>query len=162
MAEKNSTVQKKGLIEVFTAGCRRGFNMSVNSIMPALVLGYVIIQFLQLSGLMDVISTVFRPFMGILGLPGEAVTVLVAAFLAKASGCAMAALMYSEGILTLGHCSILMPACMLMGTLIGGYARIIIVSGANRKWHTFLFLLPLLDAAIAMIIMRFVVATAGI
>lgn len=74
----------------------------------------------------------------------------------------MAALIYSEGILTLGHCSILMPACMLMGTLIGGYARIIVVSGVNKKWHGFLFFLPLLDAAIAMIIMRFVVAAAGI
>lgn len=67
--------QKKGLIEVFAAGCKRGFNMSINSIMPALILGYVMIQFLQLSGLMDVISAVFRPFMGVFGLPGEAVAV---------------------------------------------------------------------------------------
>ena len=136
--------------------------MSINSIMPAMILGYVLIQFLKLSGLMDVISVVFQPFMGVFGLPGAAVAVLVAAFFAKASGCSMAALMYAEGTLTLGHCAILMPACMLMGTLIGGYARMILVAGANKKYHGILFLLPLIDAAAAMLIMRFVVATAGI
>ena len=161
--EKKAEVkQKKGLVDVFTAGCRRGFNMSINSIMPALILGYVLIRFLKLSGLMDVISMVFEPFMGIFGLPGAAVAVLVAAFFAKASGCSMAALMYTEGILTLGQCAILMPACMLMGTLIGGYARIILVTGSNKKYHVPLFLIPILDAAVAMIIMRFVVAAAGI
>lgn len=159
MSEKT---QKKSLVDVFSAGCRRGFNMSINSIMPAMILGYVLIQFLQMSGLMDVIGTVFQPVMGIFGLPGGALAVLLAAFFAKASGCSMAALMYTEGLLTLGQCAILMPACMIMGTLIGGYARIILVSGSNRKYHGLLFCLPLLDAAISMWIMRLILVVTGV
>lgn len=158
----NEKTQKKSLVDVFSAGCRRGFNMSINSIMPAMILGYVLIQFLQMSGLMDVIGKVFQPVMGIFGLPGSALAVLLAAFFAKASGCSMAALMYTEGLLTLGQCAILMPACMIMGTLIGGYARIILVSGSNRKYHGLLFCLPLLDAAISMWIMRLILVATGI
>lgn len=162
MTDENKKETKKGLVDVFSAGCRRGFNMSLNSIMPAMILGYVLIRFLHLSGLMDIISFLFQPFMGIFGLPGAAVTVLMAAFFAKASGCSMAALMYTEGTLTLGQCAILMPACMLMGTLIGGYARIILVSGVPKKYQMPLFFLPILDAAISMFIMRFIVNLQGI
>ena len=45
----------------------------------------------------------------------------------------MAALLYTEGVLTLGQVTIIFPACILMGTLVGHYARIVLVSDANKN-----------------------------
>ena len=80
---------------------------------------------------MDILGTVMSPVMGLFGLPGEAFAVLISAFFAKASGCATAASMYEAGALTLGQASMMLPACILMGTLIGHYARIVLVTDTN-------------------------------
>ena len=150
----NGAEAKKSVVEIFMEGCRKGFTIGVNQIIPAMILGYPLIFFLQTTGLMEVVSKVFSPAMGIFGLPGTAVVVLLAAFFTKASGCATAAMMVTEGTLTLKEGMILFPACILMGTLIGHYARIVLVSGANKKWHLLLFAVPLVDAVLSMLIMR--------
>ena len=49
-----------------------------------------------------------------------------------------------------------------MGTLIGHYARIVLVTGSNKKWHPLLLAIPLVDAAIAMLITRGILAVMGI
>lgn len=88
------------------------------------------------------------PVMGLLGLPGgEAFAVLISAFFAKASGCATAASMYESGALTLGQASMMLPACILMRTLIGHYARIVLVTDSNKKWHPMLIVTCLVDSA---------------
>ena len=102
------------------------------------------------------------PVMGLFGLPGEAFAVLISAFFAKASGCATAASMYEAGALTLGQASMMLPACILMGTLIGHYARIVLVTDTNKKWHPLLIALCLLDAAISLVIMRVILAAMGV
>ena len=52
--------------------------------------------------------------------------------------------------------------CILMGTLIGHYARIVLVTGSNKKWHPLLIVICLLDAAISLVIMRVILAIMGI
>jgi hypothetical protein len=42
---------------------------------------YIIIEFIKHTGLIDVISRFFKPFMGYLGLPGEAALGLMAGYL---------------------------------------------------------------------------------
>ena len=113
-------------------------------------------------GLMDLLGVVMSPVMNLFGLPGEAFAVLISAFFAKASGCATAASMYQAGTLTLGQASMMLPACILMGTLIGHYARIVLVTGSNKKWHPLLIVICLLDAAISLVIMRVILAIMGI
>lgn len=154
----NDQAAKKSVVETFMEGSRKGFTIGVNQIIPAMILAYTLIYFLQTTGLMDIVSKIFTPIMGIFGLPGAAVVVLVAAFFAKASGCATAALMVAEGSLTLAEGMILFPACILMGTLIGHYARIVLVSGTNKKYHPLLFAVPLIDAALSMWIMRVILS----
>lgn len=107
-------------------------------------------------------GTVMSPVMGLFGLPGEAFAVLISAFFAKASGCATAASMYKAGALTLGQASMMLPACILMGTLIGHYARIVLVTDTNKKWHPLLIAVFLLDAAISLVIMRVILAAMGV
>lgn len=152
---------KKSIVDLFMEGCRKGFNIGVSNILPAMVLGYSLILFLQTTGLMDIVSDVCAPVMGLFGVSGAGIVVLIAAFFAKASGCATAAMLVAEGTLTLNEGMILFPACILMGTLIGHYARIVLVSGANKKHHPLLFAVPLIAAAVSMIIMRVIMSFIG-
>lgn len=155
--------EKKSIVAVFLAGCRRGLNMSLNSILPAVVLGYALISFLQISGAMHILGIICKPIMGAFGLPGEAAAVLIAAFFAKASGCTTAYTLYTEGVLTLGQATILFPACILMGTLVGNFARIILVTGVEKKSQQLLAIgISIFDAAIGMWLTRFVLYFLGI
>ncbi|MBQ6583262.1 MAG: nucleoside recognition protein [Mogibacterium sp.] len=154
--------KRPSVIDTFLKGCYRGFEVGMKNITPAMILGYTLVYILQETGLMTLLGTVLAPVMHIFGLPGEAFAALISAFFAKAAGCAAAASMYETGLLTLGQATMLLPACILMGTLIGHYARIVLVSGANKKWHGLLIAIPLLDAALSLYIMKIILAIMGI
>ena len=142
--------KKPSVVDTFLKGCARGFKVGIENITPAMILGYVLVYILQETGLMDLLGVDMSPVMNLFGL------------LAKASGCATAASMYQAGTLTLGQASMMLPACILMGTLIGHYARIVLVTGSNKKWHPLLIVVCLLDAAISLVIMRVILAIMGI
>jgi len=153
---------KKSIVEEFVAGAKKGFYIGVEMIAPAMVLAYVLILFLQITGLMNIVGKIVGPIMGLFGLPGEAVVALVAAFFAKAAGAATAATMYSNGMLTAAQATILFPATITMGTLIGHFVRIVIVSGANQKHHPLLLAVPIIDAMLAMWITRLILELTGL
>ena len=73
------TERKKSIIEIFMGGAKGGFYIAVEQILPAMILGYVIVEFLEITGLMDLVGKLFGPVMGIFGLPGAAVAVLISA-----------------------------------------------------------------------------------
>lgn len=153
---------KKSLVEEFVAGAKKGFYIAVEMIAPAMVLAYVLILFLQITGLMTIVGKIVGPVMALFGLPGEAVVALIAAFFAKAAGAATAATMYSNGMLTAAQATILFPATITMGTLIGHFVRIVIVSGANKKYHPLLLAVPIIDAMVAMLITRLILVFTGL
>ena len=124
MSENKQLTKKPSIISTFLGGCYRGFEVGIKNIVPAMILGYTLVYILQATGVMDLLGSVLSPVMGVFGLPGEAVAVLISAFFAKAAGCGTAATMYASGILTMGQATMLFPACILMGTLIGHYAKI--------------------------------------
>ena len=70
--------------------------------------------------------------------------------------------MYASGILTMGQATMLFPACILMGTLIGHYARIVLVADADKKWHGLLLAVPLFDAVISLFMMKIILTFMGI
>lgn len=160
--ETKAAEPKKNIIEVFMNGCKRGFYIGVEQILPAMVLGYAIVQFLQLTGLVDILGKVFGPVMGIFGLPGEAVVVLVSAFFSKAAGAGTAANLFTNGLINGAQATILVMPCMLMGTLIGHYARIVLVAGTNEKHRGLLLAVPLIDSVLGMLIMRLVLTVMGL
>ena len=145
MAEQTAAVAKPKLsiVEEFVAGAKKGFYIGAEMIAPAMVLAFVLIQFLTITGLMTIVGKAVGPVMAIFGLPGEAIVALVAAFFAKAAGCATAATLYSAGVITAAQATILFPACVTMGTLIGHFVRIVIVANANKKWHPLLLAVPI-------------------
>jgi spore maturation protein SpmB len=153
---------KPSVVEEFVAGAKKGFYIGAEMIAPAMVLAYVLIQFLDITGLMTIVGKALGPVMGVFGLPGEAIVALVAAFFAKAAGCATAATLYSKGIITATQATILFPACITMGTLIGHFVRIVIVSNASKRWHPLLLCVPLFDAVVVMLITRVVLVFFGV
>ena len=150
----NSLPVKKNIIETFMAGAKKGFYIGVELITPAMILGYTIIIFLQMTGLLVIVGKLLNPVMMIFGLPGQASVALIAAFFAKAAGAAAAATLYSSGTINAVQATILLPATILMGTLVGHYVRIVIVSNTNKKWHPLLLAVPIIDAVIAMLVTR--------
>ena len=154
--------EKKNLIELFMDGSRRGMRIAVNQIIPAMVLGYVIIRFLNLTNLMDLLGVVLGPVMAIFGLPGEAFSVLIAAFFAKASGAAAAALLFEQGVINAGQALILLIPSMCMGTLVGHYARIVLVADVQPKHKGLMLAVPLVTSAIGMLIMRVILSFTGV
>lgn len=153
---------KPSLVEEFVSGAKKGFYVGVELVAPAMVLAYVLVAFLEITGLMTIIGKLVGPVMAVFGLPGEAIVALVAAFFAKAAGCATAASLYSKGVITDVQATILFPACITMGTLIGHFVRIVIVSNVNKKWHSLLLCVPLVDAIVVMFMTRAVLAVMGL
>ena len=162
MSENKQLTKKPSIISTFLGGCYRGFEVGIKNIVPAMILGYTLVYILQATGVMDLLGSVLSPVMGVFGLPGEAVAVLISAFFAKAAGCGTAATMYASGILTMGQATMLFPACILMGTLIGHYARIVLVADADKKWHGLLLAVPLFDAVISLFVMKIILTFMGI
>ncbi|MDU4961366.1 MAG: nucleoside recognition domain-containing protein [Sporomusaceae bacterium] len=166
MAEQTSSLNlqkvKPSIVEEFVAGAKKGFYIGAEMIAPAMVLAYVLIQFLEITGLMQGVGKLLGPVMAVFGLPGEAIIALVAAFFAKAAGCATAATLYSKGVITAAQATILFPACVTMGTLIGHFVRIVIVANANQKRHPLLLCVPIVDAAVAMVITRLLLGFWGV
>ena len=164
MAESSLDLQKvkPSIVEEFVAGAKKGFYIGAEMIAPAMVLAYVLIVFLEITGLMNSVGKMLSPIMAVFGLPGEAVFALVAAFFAKAAGCATAATLYSKGVITAAQATILFPACITMGTLIGHFVRIVIVSNANKQRHTLLLCVPIIDAVVAMVLTRIVLNFMGL
>ena len=99
--------------------------------------------------------------MGLFGLPGESVAVLVSAFFSKAAGAATAANMYSEGLINATQATILLVPCMLMGTLVGHYARIVLVADVDKKYRSLLLFVPIFDSIVGMILMRIILGLMG-
>ena len=146
------------IVEEFVKGAKKGLYIGLEMIAPAMVLAYALITFLKITGLMNYIGDALNPVMGLFGLPGESAVALLAAFFAKAAGCAAAASLFAEGKIDAIQATVLFPACVTMGTLIGHFARIVLVSGANKKFYPLLFAAPIIDAVAVMFLTRIVIA----
>ena len=164
-----TTTKKKPIIDVFLGGAKRGFYIGVETVLPSMILGYVIMQFLTLTGLMDVLAIVCAPIMRLFGLPGEAAAVLFSAFFSKAAGAAAAASLFGEGVLTAAQCTILIIPCicwnvghMLMGTLVGHFSRIVLVCGVEPKRQPLMLAVPIVDSIVGMLVMRLILVVMGL
>lgn len=153
MAEAKKDIS---VVEHFMQGAKKGFYVGVELIAPAMVMAYALIQFLKLSGLMPIIGSALSPVMAIFGLPGEASVVLLAAFFAKAAGSATAASLYMAGTIDAAQATILFPACITMGTLIGHFARVVMVCNVRKVYYPLMFAAPVVDAIIVMYLTKIV------
>ena len=143
--------------DIFVIGARKGFQVAINNLMPNIMMAYVIAEILNLLGAMQFIGKIFAPMMGIFGLPGEAVTVLLTTWLSSSAGTGVAVSLLTKGVLNGTHASILIPALFLMGAQLQYMGRLLGVADVPKKYWPLLMVASILNACIAMIVMRFFV-----
>ena len=146
--------QKKTLPDIFVEGAKKGWNVGISSIIPNVLMAFVLIHALRLSGLLDMLGVLFNPVMGLFGLPGQAVMVLVGAWMSMGGGVGVAASLYAAKILNPTHVTILFPAIFLMGAQIQYMGRLLGTAGMQGRYYPMLFGISILNAIISMIIMR--------
>lgn len=149
--------EKRLITDVFVEGARRGWNIGVSNVIPNVLMAYIFIEALKITGILPLIGKVFAPFMSLLGLPGEAATVLMGSWMSMGGGVGVAVSLFNEGILNGTHISILIPAIFLMGAQLQYAGRLLGTAGVNGKHYGMLFGISILNALIAMLIMKLIV-----
>ena len=148
---------KKLPTDVFVDGAKKGWNVGIFGMLPNVIMAFVIIHILNLTGLMDLIGTVLGPVMAIFGLPGEGAAVLAGAWLSMGGGVGVAASLFTSGVLDGQHLAIVFPAIFLMGSQLQYAGRILGTAEVNGKHWGMLFGISVFNSLVAMLIMRYLV-----
>lgn len=145
---------KKTIMDLFVEGARQGWSIATTNTMPNVVMAFVLIQALKVTGLMDLIGTIFKPIMGLWGLPGEAATVLLASFMSMGGGVGVAAGLYASKIMSGVDITVVIPAIYLMGSQIQYLGRCLGSADVNAKYYGPIIGIAVLNALLAMWAMR--------
>lgn len=154
---ENKTESKKMVTDVFVEGAKKGWGMGVNSIVPNVIMAYVLIRILNISGALTLLGKLFAPAMALFGLPGEAAAVLMGAWMSMGGGVGVAVSLFNEGLLNGNHITILIPAIFLMGAQLQYAGRLLGTAGVNPRHYGPLMIISIINAFIAMFIMKFFV-----
>lgn len=152
------TTQTKPMItDIFVAGARKGWNIATTSTVPNILMAFVIIKVLKISGALDLMAGVFEPVMALFGLPGEAAAVLLGGWMSMGGGVGVAVSLFTDGILTGEHLAILAPAIYLMGSQVQYAGRILGVIGTRAQLIPVMIGISVLNAFGAMLLMRVII-----
>ena len=96
-----TTQVRKNVMDMFIDGARRGFTIATTSLLPNVVMAFVIIQALKVTGLLEIVGRVCEPVMALWGLPGESATVLLAAVMTATFPLIFKSMIYSDTMISL-------------------------------------------------------------
>ena len=150
-------MEQSNIYDAFVEGMRKGWKVATLNMLPNVVLAFVLIKALKLSGLLELLGDWCAPVMAVFGLPGEAVTVLISTLFSAGGGIGTAAGLYTHDIMNSTHMSIVMPGIFLMGALIQYMGRILGVAGVDSKHYPILFLIGVINAVLAMLTMKWLI-----
>ena len=153
----NSNKTNNNPFDIFVIGARKGFTVATQNLLPNVLMAYTLSEILNLLGIMKMIGSIFGPAMGLFGLPGEAITVLLTAWLSSSAGTGIAVSLLAKGTIDGTHATILLPAIFLLGSQLQYMGRLLGVADAPKKYWPLLMLTSILNAAVAMLIMRAIV-----
>lgn len=148
---------KEMVTDVFVRGARQGWGIAIGSMLPNVLMAFVIIKALQITGLLKLIGIACGPVMAVFGLPGEAAPVLLAAWMSMGGGVGVAVALFGQGVIDGTHLAILTPAIYLMGSQLQYMGRLLGVVGIPGKMIPLMMALSIVAACVAMIIMRVLV-----
>ena len=154
MSNANS---KPMVTDVFVKGAVNGWNIMTHSTIPNVLMAFVLIKVLNVSGLLPIIGDVFSPIMMIFGLPGEAATVLIAGWMSIGGGVGVAAALIDQSAIGVQDIAILCPAIVLMGSQLQYMGRCLGVVGTRGSRIPILMSISVINAMIAMMIMNVIV-----
>ena len=155
MSNNQSKHTTNNPFDIFIIGARKGFNIAVNNLVPNILMAYAVSEVLRILGVMKMVGEIFGPMMFIFGLPGEAVTVLLTAWLSSSAAVGLAASMFANGIIEPRHVTILMPAFFLMGAQLQYMGRLLGVADVPKRYWPLLMSASILNAMLAMLLMNF-------
>lgn len=147
---------KKNILDLFVDGARNGFTIGTTSLLPNVLMAFVIIRILEVTGLLKVIGTVCAPIMALWGLPGEAATVLVTAIMSMGGGIGVAASLFSAGHLSPVELTTLVPAVYLIGNPVQNVGRCLGISGVNTRHYVAILAICFINALLSIWAMRFI------
>lgn len=149
-------VQNPMVTDIFVKGAVKGWNIGVNSTIPNVLMAFVLIRVLQVSGLLDMLGMLFEPIMAIFGLPGEAAAALIASWLSMGGGVGVTVALFDAGTLNGSHLAILAPAIYLMGSQIQYMGRTLGIIGTPGRVIPMLLAISVLNAFLAMFVMNII------
>lgn len=154
MAEQKKS---KNIIDLFIEGCRKGWDTGIRNMMPNVLMAFILIKALNVTGLLKFLGSVFAPVMALWGLPGEAVTVLVSALMSMGGAIGAAAGLLSAGTMTAKDVTVVMPAIYLMGSLVQYLGRCLGTAEVNSRYYAIMVGIAVLNALLAMWVMKILV-----
>ena len=152
-----AATQSSNPFDIFIVGLKKGLNIGLYSLLPNVLMAFVLTYILQLFGVLDFLGHTCGGVMGLFGLPGEAITVLLATWLSGGAGVGVAASLASSNILGPTELTILSPALILMASQIQYMGRLLGVANVPKRYWPVLMLNSVLMGCIGMIVMRFFV-----
>lgn len=156
MMSASQLASKQNILEMFVNGARRGFTIATTSLMPNVVMAFVIIRALDVTGILALVGKVFAPVMALWGLPGESAAVLLASFMSMGGGVGVAASMYTAGHLNAADVSVLVPAIYLMGNPVQNIGRCLGIAEVNTRHYTAIIIICIINALLSIWAMRLV------
>ena len=147
----------KLLTDVFVEGARKGWDIAVHNTIPNVLMAFVIIHILKVSGALDIIGKYLGFVRLPLGLPGESIAVIRAAFLSWGGSAGVLVALVQGGTLTAPDIAVLIPGMALVGSTVQYMGRVLGVLGIPGKHYLVLFGICILNAYLAMFVMSLIV-----
>ena len=97
MAAAVQPERKEIVTDVFVRGAKKGWGIAIGSMLPNVVMAFVIIKALDITGILTLVGNTCGPVMEIFGLPGKAIVVLLGAWLSAGGGVGTAIALHSSG-----------------------------------------------------------------
>lgn len=153
-----ATTSKKMMItDVFVNGAFQGWNIATHSTIPNVLMAFVIIKMLNISGALDFIGTCLGPVMAIFGLPGEAAMILLGGWMSMGGGVGVAVALFDKGAVDGTQLAIVIPAIYLMGSQVQYMGRCLGVIGIQGSDMFMIMAVPPIVALLSLWVMRLVV-----
>ena len=151
------TNEKPLITDVFVKGARQGWDLATKSMLPNIVMAFVLIKALNVTGLLHYIGLVFEPMMSVFGLPGESAMILVSSWLSVGGGLGVLIAFITEGVMNGEQVAIILPSMFIMGGQLQYMGRCLGVIGIKDKMLYVIMLIPIVMAIAALSFMSIIV-----
>ena len=151
------TNEKPLITDVFVKGARQGWDLATKSMLPNLVMAFVLIKALNVTGLLHYIGLVFEPMMSVFGLPGESAMILASSWLSVGGGLGVLIAFITEGVMSGEQVAIILPSIFIMGGQLQYMGRCLGVIGIKDKMLYVIMLIPIVMAFAALTFMSIIV-----
>ncbi len=149
--------KKPNIVDLFVEGARRGFTIATTSLLPNVMMAFVIIRILDVTGLLKSIGLLCAPVMALWGLPGEAATVIITSIMTMGGAIGVLVSLYTAGVVDATQVTIMIPAIYLMGNPVQNVGRCLGVSGVNTKHYVAIVGICVINALVSIWAMRLLV-----